>query len=532
MPSTHPKDDSPPVGGGSLISRLGFESSWTRAFILGLLLLGVTPVDAQPSTDPDADTPLIDDTADHTPAVVRLLTPPGRFFSGRVEVEALVIDPEIRELVFSVDGTEMARRGRPPWKVKLKLPSPPQEQVLRVDALGARDVTLGHDEVSINRRNPPLRIRLDGVTRVKDGKALKLDGSVSIPPKATLQKVEIFLGEERVATVLETKTVLRPTIELEVPAENLDPEAFVRAVAHLTDGRQVEDVVLVNAPGERDEVDVNLVQLQVVVTKKNGAPVTDLTASDFAIRQGGKDRPIGQFAVAEDMALVVGLVLDSSGSMRSIWGPTMQAAERFLVDTLDPEDRAFLVNFDSQLRLLQPLTGDRNALLGAMAGLRPDGGTALFDSILFAMLQFRDEPGRRALVVLSDGFDVNSQADAKAAVEFGRKLGVPVYVVGFQTQAMRGGGGRGGAVNFNASAALQTLRLITDPTGGRLLRVPASGQGLSRAFQQIQHELRHQYILTFYTDQLPDEDGDDLRVTVPGRKDVQVRAVFGWDQVH
>lgn len=458
--------------------------------------------------------------------VVRLLTPPGRSLAGKTEVEVLVIDPEVRSVVFSLDGSEVARRKKPPWRVKIDLAKPAREQMLRVEALGPGDRVLGDDSLVVNRRNPPLRVRITGIEgEPAEGKVV-IHGRVSLPRGAELGQVEVFRNDDRVARAL------IPEFTLEVPTPDPRPTDFVRALATLVDGRQVEDVVVLSAPGVREEIDVDLVQLQVLVTGRSGAPVSDLARDDFSIRQGGAEREIAQFAPAENVALTVGLVLDSSGSMQPIWPATMAAAEEFLLNTLTPKDRAFVVDFDTQLRLVQPPTADRSALIDSLASIEPEGGTALYDSVTFSMLQFRDEPGRRALVVLTDGFDSGSQARPERAEELGRKLGVPVYVVGFQAGGRGGAGLGGGGVDFGALSALQSLELLTDRTGGRLIRVPPSDAGLARAFHQIQHELRRQYVLTFYTDTLPDDDGGDLKVTLPGRRDVEVRAVFGWDQIH
>ncbi|MCP3958135.1 MAG: hypothetical protein GY719_09805 [bacterium] len=76
-------------------------------------------------------------------AVIRLLSPPQRLISGRAEIETLSIDPEIRRVVFYLDGEEVAKRGRPPFAAKVAFASPPREQTLEVKAYGERDRLLG-----------------------------------------------------------------------------------------------------------------------------------------------------------------------------------------------------------------------------------------------------------------------------------------------------------------------------------------------------------------------------------------------------
>lgn len=457
-------------------------------------------------------------------SVVRLLVSPGQELSGKSQIEALVIDPDIRKLEFHVDGELLAVRRKPPWNVKITLASPPQEQHLVVKAYdgdGLRDT----DTLVLNRFDPPLRLQLTGLEKDSESQVVKIRGEVSLPRKAELEKVEIYLNEQRVGMAL------AKVFEVEIPRPEPTPEDFVRAVAILADGRAVEDVELLSAPagGLAEEIDVNLVQLQALVTQKNGAPVAGLTADDFEIEQGGQTQKIERLFVAEDVALVMGLVLDSSGSMDNLWDATRYAAQQFLTETLGRRDRAFVVNFAEQIRLIAPLTNDVAALGESLTGIKPFGGTALYDSVLFSLLQFRDEPGRRALVVLTDGFDVLSSANPKRAVEFGKKLGVPVYIIALDDPSL------GGARPMNAlavSTSVQELKLLTEPTGGRLLRIQPNPSAIDRAFRQINHELRHQYILTYYTEKLPDDKKQAVKVRVPGAKGTEVRAVFGLDQIY
>jgi VWFA-related protein len=442
-------------------------------------------------------------------AVVRILTPPGIELRGRSEVETLAIDPEIREIVVFVGGEEAARRGRPPWNVKVVLADPPREQTVEVKAYGDRGRELGSDRVVVNRRPIAFRVRITSIRSDAEDGTLHVEADVSVPHDATLDSVDFYLGEDKVATVS------APPFTATIPA---GAGSFVRAVATLRGGRTSEDVEVPGASAVTEEIDVNLVQVQVLATRENGAPVTDLRREDFEVLQGGQARQIESFYPAPDVALVLGLVLDSSGSMRDAWSTTLATAKQFLRQTIGERDRAFLVDFDEQLRLAHGLTGDLGELYEALDALEPEGGTALYDSILFSLLQFEAQPGRRALVVLTDGYDSRSTTDERHAVEFGRKLGVPVYVV-----ALPSGGGPG-------DVAVHALKLVTDPTGGRLLRVGSAG-GLERAFAQIAAELRHQYVLTCYTDELPGDGRRKITVRLKDRKDVEVRAVFAWDQM-
>lgn len=380
----------------------------------------------------------------------------------------------------------------------------PRRSAARADsrgrAYGDRGRELGSDRVVVNRRPVPFRVRITALESEPEDGSLRVEADVSVPHGATLDSVAFYLGDDRLATV--GSPPFTATIAHTVGSDG----AFVRAVAMLADGRTAEDVEVLGAPGLTEEVDVNLVQLQVLATRGDGAPLTDLRREDFEVLQGGEPQEIESFFPAPDTALVLGLVLDSSGSMRAGWPTTLSTAKQFLRQTMGEGDRAFLVDFDEQLRLAQALTGDLGELFAALDAIEPDGGTALYDSILFSLLQFERQPGRRALVVLTDGYDSHSTTNESHAVEFGRKLGVPVYVV-----ALPSGGG-----SSPGSIAVHALKLVTDPTGGRLLRVGSAG-GLERAFA--------------YTDELPDDRRRKIAVQMKDRKAVEVRAVIAWDQV-
>ena len=178
---------------------------------------------------------------------------------------------------------------------------------------------------------------------------------------------------------------------------------------------------------------------------------------------------------------------------------------------------------------MQQRTGDRAKLRDAFNAIVPDGGTALYDSILFSMLQFDRQQGRRGLVVLTDGHDVNSLADPNRAVEFAKKLGVPIYILAMQAGGSPRAPPRRGAA---ASDPTSVLHLLTDPTGGRLFRV-LSMEHLRDAFRIINSEMRNQYVLTYYTDSPPTAgDPPKVRLEVEKRKNFVVKVVFGQDQVY
>ncbi len=464
--------------------------------------------------------------------IIRLLPPASSQPGGRVLIETLLTDPEVHNVVFLLDGEIAARRRSPPWAATIRLASPPREQLVRAEARDTDDRLLAADEMLLNRQVRPLRVVLRSIE--PSARGLVVQAEVSIPEEVELDRLAVFLNEE-LQRSYSADELTDGEIELILDATDPDPRAFVRLVAHLADGRALEDVGLVSAAGFEEEIDVHLVQLQVVVTNKRGLPLRGLQKEHFRISEDGRQREAAGLFIADDVTLLLGLALDSSGSMRQIWPQTRAAASSFLGETLRERDEGFLVDFDTRLRLVQARTGDRSQLQAALAQLEPEGGTALYDSILFSLLQFDRQQGRRGLVVLTDGYDVDSQADPERAVEIGKKLGVPIYILALDSQGAGGRLPRSRGISAgigDAAAAVQALHLVTDPTGGRLYRVGNLEQ-ISRAFTLINAELRNQYVLTYYTDS-PPQPGKPPKVTVeaPGHKGLRAKVVLGSDQIY
>ncbi len=467
--------------------------------------------------------------------VVHILPPsPGK--KGRWELEALVLDQAAVSVRFLLDGKELGVKHRPPFVMPITI-APGASHELRVEALDERGQVMGFHFRQLRGPESPLRVGIESLVPTQSG--LRVEASLTVPEAAALERFEVYLNEAKVSE-LDAAPTSGERVVLDVPRTQSSPRDWVRVLAVLTDGRQTEDVALVGGRGIQERLDVRLVQLQVLVTDKRGEPIRDLRAEDFEITTGGENAPVERLFLADDVALLLGLSVDSSGSMVPIWPETQKAALEFLDSTLAEEDRAFLLDFDSDLRLLEEPTGDRVALTEAFDGVEPEGGTALYDSIIYSLVQFDQEAGRRGLVVLTDGFDSSSRSAPENTVELGQKLGVPVYVIVLPQRgmapAMHGTSPPVGGTAYNsnpsrrgAAAGIESLHLVTGPTGGRLFRLGSFDQ-LGDAFDRIEAELRSQYVLLYYASEVPSV-GSMPEVEVVGRKGLKVKAVVPLDRV-
>ncbi len=205
--------------------------------------------------------------------------------------------------------------------------------------------------------------------------------------------------------------------------------------------------------------------------------------------------------------------------MLPTWSRLKYIARSFLATALTPGDRAFLVDFDDTVRLVQPLTSDRPLLSKRLDRLIPMGGTALNDGLLFSLLQYGSEPGRRALVVITDGADQHSRSRPEQSSDFAERLGLPIYFI--ELDNSRAGNSGAAAIRRNR----ERLQGIAEETGGRLFHLELHGdtrwwaEPIEQVFEQIEEDLRHQHVLTYYTDQprgAPVEP--EIRVTRRGLK--------------
>lgn len=446
------------------------------------------------------------------PQIIRIVPPRDQPVSGGTTVYTLTSSQAIDAVRFELDGEEIQTDGRKPYRARIPFDSPPRIQTLRVVALDSRGLPMGEDVALINELDRPFRVRFTEFLGNPASGSVIVEAKVSVPAGAGLARVEFWRGEDLVKTF----TTSGPNYRLDMATPDAGPDDYLRVAAYLTDGTSIDDVLLLADPTAVEEVDVNLVEVHVVVTDDLGRPIVDLEPEDFEIVHRGKSQSPQSFAYAADVPLVLGLVVDSSGSMQLLMHDTQRAAAKFLGSTLLPDkDMAFLVDFDLQPRLLHPVSGDVISLMNTLGKLNADGRTAMYDAVVFSLLQFEQYRGRRALVILTDGDDLDSRFGPKHVAEMAQGAGVPVYLIGL-----------GSLDTLYRTYDKSALRKLTGETGGRLWFVN-SFEELATAYAQINAELRSQYTLGFYAEEdLSDDEKRAVKVKVKGRK-FDVRSVVG-----
>jgi VWFA-related protein len=268
-------------------------------------------------------------------------------------------------------------------------------------------------------------------------------------------------------------------------------------------------------------LDVTRVNILFTVTDKKGRFITDLGKNDFEVIENKKPQIIQQFTAESDLPLRLAVLVDTSNSIRDQFRFEQQAAIRFIQSVVRPrQDKLMLVSFDSAAEMVSDLTDDLKTLENGVRGMRPGGGTALYDAIYFAAKEklMLDQPRdrfRRAMIVISDGEDTASRLSRDQALEMAQKADVVIYAISTN-------------IKRDDSDGDKVLRYLTDETGGQAF-FPFKIEDLDQSFENIANELRHQYNI-FYRPEPLKTDGLYHPVTVKTRmrKDLVVRARKGY----
>ena len=445
--------------------------------------------------------------------IIRLVPPHGDEISGRVRLQALTTTSAARRADFLVDGHHVGTDDSPPFAITLDLGPEAEHHVISVEAFSRSGQRLGHHDLHLNEPSDPFRVAIRNLEHDEASGTIVIEARVGFPDTRRLLDVS-FLHNETLLRVLSAPP-------FRVSARDLDtrPGDYFRVVARLQDGAVREDVRMLDQTGDVDRLDVNLVELYATVSKRGGSAVTDLTAGDFSLWRDGEPLRIERFSRAEGLPIEVGLAIDSSLSMGPIMEATKYAATRFLTDSLSDRDQVFLVEFNSRPRLVQEASRDLEQVVRRFAALRPSGDTTLYDAIAFSTLQFERRPGRKALVVFTDGFDDRSLLDPATCIGAARRLGVPVYIISLDAGERHGVRQR------------YRLQQIADRTGGRFFFISKLDQ-LQRTYDEIAAELRGQYLIAWTTDRaLSHDELESLEVRVSQPRLV-VRSVVGGQNLY
>ncbi|HEY0796699.1 MAG TPA: VWA domain-containing protein [Acidisarcina sp.] len=347
-------------------------------------------------------------------------------------------------------------------------------------------------------------------------------------------------------------------------------------------------------PGTKLTLDARFVTLPVTVRDKKGQLVTSLTKDDFTLQEDGRPEAIKYFNLDKDLPITVGLLVDTSGSMRNALDQERKASQNFFDQILTlPADKAFLLHFDREVELLQDVTSSKDKLHaalqvlgpgeedsptgggsqgagshdpdlgdpGANSGRRRGGGTQLYDAVFLAADELmKKQPGRKAIVLLSDGDDRGSKETLNEAIESAQRAETSVYTIYFKGEEGHrenqggdhehrrggvgfpgggggggwpgsGGGGKGGGGQRRQEEprvdGKKIMQQIADETGGRFFEAKKK-ENVDDIYKLIAEELRTQYVLGYTPDKDSSMNGFHKIELETNKKDLIVQTRPGY----
>jgi VWFA-related protein len=247
--------------------------------------------------------------------------------------------------------------------------------------------------------------------------------------------------------------------------------------------------------------------------------VTDLSKSDIQVFDNRKKQEIREFVRESDLPLRVGLLIDTSNSIRDRFKFEQEAAIEFLRSIIRPgADKVFLMCYDTNIELVTEYTDNLEELTKAIRALKAGGGTALYDAIYMgARDKFLNQPEdgsvRRIMVVIGDGDDNQSRASREETLTMVQRAEVVLFTIGTNISGQEQPGDK-------------VLRRFATETGGRAF-FPFRLQDMTTSFENISQELRSQYSLV-YAPNTPRDGSFHTIEVVAQRKGVKVRARKGY----
>src|ERR1700723_1260393 len=283
------------------------------------------------------------------------------------------------------------------------------------------------------------------------------------------------------------------------------------------------------------KVNVNLVNVYFSVRDKSGF-ITNLHKDDCSIAEDKAPQKTKNFTQEKNLPLTIGILLDTSGSQRNVLPLEQQSGAEFLKDVLTPKDEAFLISFDINVNLLADYTNspreikhamdsaviNTGAGTGSITGNGTARGTLLYDAVyLAAHEKLSQEAGRKILVLLTDGGDQGSPEKLKTATEAAKKANTIIYVILIADRGFYSGYG----MTFTGDRDMEQL---AKDTGGRVINVGNNGKKLQEAFDQIQDELRTQYLASYTSTNPKVNDGTFRTLNITCQQGQKIQARKGY----
>lgn len=381
----------------------------------------------------------------------------------------LTIDPGVEgaKVNVTVDGQKIATSLLAPYHINVDFGPTPVQHKISITAISPKGKRAQWTE-TINQGNLPLTVR---VTQVG---ARTFEAQTTSPKEDPIALVQLWDNGQAVASVT------APPYRFDVP-DSLLAGGFVQVTAKTKSGEEAADFWSAAGSVVGEELQIRTIPIFVSVVDRNGNTLDDVDRSQFRIIDNESEGKIVEFGKAFDQPISIALLLDASASMTHSMKHVSKAAADFVEKALKEGDRCSVTAIQDVPRRKQPLTADREGIAKAVTGIVPDGRTALYDAVISAIRELREEKNRRAMVILTDGSDTGSNYSYEDAQKMAREAGIPIYFIAYE------GSGE--------SRDLERLRFLAGETGGFV--ATATQQNLMAKYEAIEKDLRAQFAIKY-----------------------------------
>jgi len=440
---------------------------------------------------------------------VRFLPPSREVPVGLLRIECEV-KPPVTRVEFHLGDKKILTKNRAPYTVELDLGTLPKKQTLRALGFDKLGSFVDADAWAIGERDAQLAVRILELPKKTADGFLEVKVAVQSITGAASTAVKLFLDD---ALVHEWKA---PPYTFSVPEAKLKKATLLRAAAFDADGKEYADIKFLKGDSRfAATVEVRLVELPTSVYDKEGRFVKGLQKEAFTVLEDKRKVDLASFEFAESLPLSLGIVIDGSGSMKDSLPVVREAATEFVRTLVGEKDQGFLVEFREKPTLVVPMTKRASDLVRGIAEVKALGATSLYDSIVLSLYQFRAVPGRKAIVVLSDGKDNHSSTEWETLRRYVRTAGIPTYVIGLDLSL------------FDVSLKSKLKEVAAD-TGAEAFYI-SSAKDLAQVYKRIETELRSQYFLTYLAEAKKAEDlyrTVEVKLADPALRAKTVRGYF------
>jgi Ca-activated chloride channel family protein len=423
---------------------------------------------------------------------------------GKQRITLNFEDPELLFVEFIIDGKTAAVDKDPPYELQYDFGEKAAAHEVVVVGYYSREALekrfeeaaeKGGEEKEIEegeKKEMPFTVKITsppGGTYLTGKK--RISAEVNVPEGDAVDRVEFYVNDKLIATDHE------PPYETDYDFGEGFNRQLIKSIAYTKKGNQVSDaIVSMDLEGFVFKAKVELVTLDVTVTDKLGRYISGIKKDDFIVHEDGVVQEVTNFS-REKRPLTVGILIDTSGSMKGAKiNRASQAAIRF-VKSLADEDRAFVMSFADVPNLLQPLGGNKEKIIAAIDGIRAEGKTALNQAVYSGLKILGEERGRKAIILLSDGYDTVGEINEEKVLEEAKRKDVKIYSIGImEYQISPPTPFMNDPYVRNRGYGEVVLKSLSDWTGGEAF-FPDSLAELGRIYQGIADDLKTQYSLGY-----------------------------------